>query len=135
MGRKFHNKKIVRNRKHKERNYTQAGPVTVTNAKGESWEMPAYDIVQLARVNAGARLRNQRITADQRSKVFKRDRGRCRYCYQFVGPNGAAYEIDHVVPRAKGGLTEMANLVLACRACNRAKSDAIWKPRAIYRKT
>lgn len=125
--RQYRNKKATRNLKHKQRNYTQAGPVTVTNAKGETWELPPYDVVQLARVTAGARLRN-RVTSDQRAKVYKRDGGRCRYCRRPVGSDYSPYEIDHVIPLAKGGATELSNLVLACRPCNRTKGDQIWKP-------
>ena len=47
--------------------------------------------------------------------IWERDQGICVYC----GRNGA--EIDHVVPRREGGPSTRANLVLACRSCNRHK--------------
>lgn len=31
--------------------------------------------------------------------------------------------LDHVVPKSKGGTNDRSNLVLACNACNNAKSD------------
>lgn len=46
-----------------------------------------------------------------------RDEGRCRYC----GESGT--EIDHVIPRHKGGVTNLTNLVLACQSCNRRKGE------------
>ena len=34
-------------------------------------------------------------------------------------------EIDHIIPVAKGGLTEESNLQTLCWKCNRAKSDKL----------
>ena len=31
------------------------------------------------------------------------------------------FEVDHIVPRAKGGSVQVDNLQLLCGACNRAK--------------
>ncbi len=44
---------------------------------------------------------------------------RCVYC----GRGETAFEIDHVVPRSRGGSDRVSNLVLSCHACNTAKSD------------
>jgi HNH endonuclease/Protein of unknown function (DUF1376) len=52
-----------------------------------------------------------------RRAVFERDDFTCRYC----GVRGARLECDHVLPVAKGGKTEMSNLVTACFPCNRSK--------------
>jgi len=55
-------------------------------------------------------------------QVFKRDKGRCRYCdadllYFFSTFFSAT--VDHIVARAaKGSDDDPANLVLACPACN-----------------
>jgi len=35
----------------------------------------------------------------------------------------ARLEIEHIVPRAKGGVDEAANLWLSCPLCNRYKAD------------
>jgi 5-methylcytosine-specific restriction endonuclease McrA len=44
---------------------------------------------------------------------------RCVYC----GRGETAFEIDHVVPRSRGGSDRVSNLVLSCPGCNRAKGD------------
>jgi len=46
--------------------------------------------------------------------------GKCVYC-----GSTQRLQIDHVVPRSKGGANEISNLVLACQKCNRAKSDKL----------
>lgn len=54
-----------------------------------------------------------------RAAVFARDRYVCQYC----GDSEAPLECDHVVPVADGGDHDEANLVTACRPCNRSKSS------------
>ena len=44
---------------------------------------------------------------------------RCVYC----GRGETAFEIDHVVPRSRGGSDRVSNLVLSCHDCNTAKDD------------
>jgi 5-methylcytosine-specific restriction endonuclease McrA len=44
---------------------------------------------------------------------------RCVYC----GQGETAFEIDHVVPKSRGGSDRVSNLVLSCHDCNRAKGD------------
>ena len=48
---------------------------------------------------------------------------RCAYCGKAAWESQARFEIDHVVPRSKGGPTNVGNLVWACRGCNQAKAD------------
>ena len=52
-----------------------------------------------------------------RSFIFNRSNGKCVYC------GAKATEIDHVVPRSKGGTNSVYNLVASCRACNQMKSN------------
>lgn len=56
-----------------------------------------------------------------RHGIWQRDRGICAYCGTRVSPAEAT--IDHVLPRAWGGLTSWENLVIACRRCNERKAD------------
>lgn len=41
----------------------------------------------------------------------------CAYCGDTDGP----FDVDHIVPRSKGGTNAIDNLTVACRACNRSK--------------
>ena len=56
-----------------------------------------------------------------RRNVWKRDAGFCQFCG--CRPNGDDWEIDHVIPRSKGGMTGFTNCVICCTACNRKKAD------------
>ena len=48
---------------------------------------------------------------------------RCAYCGKAAWESRTRFELDHVVPRSKGGPTNIGNLVWACRPCNQAKAD------------
>jgi 5-methylcytosine-specific restriction endonuclease McrA len=56
-----------------------------------------------------------------RRNVFKRDHNTCQYCG--VQPGSEELTIDHVVPRAQGGVSSWENCVLACVVCNKRKAD------------
>ena len=62
--------------------------------------------------------RQVRIAITRRS-VFTRDGHRCQYC------GGAAENIDHVVPRSRGGPHSWDNVVASCKGCNAAKEDRL----------
>jgi 5-methylcytosine-specific restriction endonuclease McrA len=49
---------------------------------------------------------------------------RCAYCGAELG---AKPTIDHVVPKACGGLTVPNNLVACCMACNASKGHRPWR--------
>jgi len=86
------------------------------------------------------------LSAKKRFEVFKRDNFTCRYCGRSVSSGDlpvlkrsddpaldelmvqmglARYEVilevDHVIPRSRGGGDDMNNLVTACKDCNRGK--------------
>lgn len=50
-----------------------------------------------------------------RQQIFEAWHHRCAYC------GAPAESLDHIVPKAKGGLTMRSNLAAACLACNRRK--------------
>jgi 5-methylcytosine-specific restriction endonuclease McrA len=54
-----------------------------------------------------------------RRAVFARDGHRCQYC------NRGAENIDHVVPRSRGGEHSWENVVASCRSCNARKEDRL----------
>lgn len=69
-----------------------------------------------------------------RFNVFLRDQWRCQYC----GKKHKTHDLtfDHVVPRAKGGITSWDNIVTACRCCNTMKGDKLPEQVGLYpRKT
>lgn len=54
-----------------------------------------------------------------RFEVFKRDRFICKYCGK--KPGETILEVDHIIPRSKGGTDEIENLLTSCFDCNRGK--------------
>lgn len=52
-----------------------------------------------------------------RRGVLARDRHVCGYC------GGRATTIDHVIPRAQGGVHRWENVAAACKPCNSRKRD------------
>jgi 5-methylcytosine-specific restriction endonuclease McrA len=56
-----------------------------------------------------------------RHNVFERDKNMCQYCgHKFDRKD---LNIDHVVPRHRGGLTTWTNVVCSCVDCNRRKGS------------
>ena len=57
-------------------------------------------------------------------------RGRCFWCS--VPLRGTQYQVDHVVPLARGGTNDLKNLVCTCPHCNMSKGARLpyteWKP-------
>ena len=44
---------------------------------------------------------------------------RCAYCDTVMdGKGGKAPTRDHVIPKAKGGTSDRANILIVCRSCN-----------------
>ena len=53
--------------------------------------------------------------------VIERAGGRCEYCGLSQVGQEVSFHIDHVVPRAAQGPTELENLALACVSCSLRK--------------
>lgn len=62
------------------------------------------------------------IRRDLRAAVFVRDQGRCQYCRLAQFGHGSMFHIDHIIPRSKGGATELENLALQCPGCSLHKA-------------
>ena len=60
-----------------------------------------------------------------RELVAQQARYRCGYCLSQEAVVGTPMEFDHIIPESLGGLTEEANLWLACSLCNDHKGDRI----------
>ena len=58
-----------------------------------------------------------------RFNLLKKFNFTCQYCGR-KAPE-VKLEIDHIKPRAKGGLDDIDNLTVACRECNMGKCDVL----------
>ena len=61
--------------------------------------------------------------AESVRQVEARAAGRCEYCRMHQSLQGATFHVEHVVPRSRGGDSELGNLAWACPGCNLKKSD------------
>jgi len=50
----------------------------------------------------------------------------CGYCKTLESLTVVTFEVEHIIPRSLGGLTEFENLCLSCPSCNRFKSNKIY---------
>jgi len=94
-----------------------------------SGELPVPHVIALRFYNHAAtcsRLdgKNGKLPARfSRINLFIRDRYKCQYCG--ASADDAVLNLDHVVPRSKGGRTEWSNIVLSCISCNDKKQDKL----------
>ena len=54
-----------------------------------------------------------------RYNIFMRDKNTCQYCGR-VFPR-RELNLDHIIPRSRGGLSAWENIVCSCHHCNRKK--------------
>jgi 5-methylcytosine-specific restriction endonuclease McrA len=78
----------------------------------QSWPEPS-----IVRLSHYVKVPYEARVALNRRAVFVRDGHCCQYC------NAPAENIDHVIPRSKGGPHTWENVVAACRPCNARKQD------------
>jgi 5-methylcytosine-specific restriction endonuclease McrA len=82
-------------------------------------ERAAYPEPSVVRLSYFVKVPYQARVALNRRAVFVRDGHRCQYCDQ------PAENIDHVIPRSRGGTHSWDNVVAACRPCNARKMDRL----------
>lgn len=58
-----------------------------------------------------------------RRSIFERDEFRCQYCGEVFAESHL--NIDHVIPRDKGGVTSWENVVTSCIDCNSRKANRV----------
>ncbi len=63
------------------------------------------------------------VSPGLRYRILARDGYRCTYCG--AGTEDVELQVDHIIPRARGGDTEPGNLTTACGPCNRGKGDRL----------
>ena len=56
-----------------------------------------------------------------RQIMVKRDKSTCMYCGKKL--TNSQITVDHVLPRAQGGITSYMNCVVACQPCNGKKAN------------
>ena len=84
--------------------------------RAERVTVPEPSVVRLVRY---VHIPRQYRVAVNRRTVFARDGSRCQYC------GAPAENLDHVIPRSKGGPHTWENVVAACRRCNTRKEDRL----------
>src|SRR5438270_11640673 len=82
-------------------------------------EKLAHPEPSVVRLSYYVKVPYQARVALNRRAVFARDGHRCQYC------GAAAENIDHVVPRSRGGQHVWENVVAGCRPCNSRKQDRL----------
>jgi len=82
----------------------------------ERLALPEPSVIRLVTY---VRVPHDRRVAVTKRAVFSRDRFRCQYC------GGPAENVDHIVPRSRGGSHTWTNVVAACRSCNSRKRDRL----------
>jgi hypothetical protein len=63
------------------------------------------------------------VPAALRLLVFERAGGQCEYCLLPESAVLVSHEVDHIVARKHGGLSEESNLALCCTLCNKHKGS------------
>lgn len=58
-----------------------------------------------------------------RNNVFRRDKNRCQYCGNIFEREDL--NLDHVIPRDRGGKTTWENIVCSCIKCNSRKANRL----------
>jgi len=58
-----------------------------------------------------------------RHNIFERDKNTCQYCGKVFDKRDL--NLDHVIPRDRGGMTTWENIVCSCIPCNTRKSNRL----------
>ena len=87
--------------------------------KYEQRELEKFTLQQIRERDPvyGEKLRNDVFKSAMINGVY-----RCKAC-GMTSPHKKDFQIDHITPMSKGGLTVLENLQLLCRKCNWVKSD------------
>ena len=84
--------------------------------RSERVEIPAPSVVKLRYF---VRVPHRARAALTRRAVFARDHWVCQYC------GNTAENVDHVLPKSRGGGHSWDNVVAACRRCNSRKENRL----------
>ena len=84
--------------------------------RAERLTVPVPSVIRLRHY---VRVPYRSVVPLSRRAVFARDGHRCQYCGR------PAENLDHVLPRSRGGEHVWENVVASCRACNARKEDRL----------
>lgn len=70
-------------------------------------------------------MNKKRVSAEIRRAVVERANGFCEYCRSNSRFADNTFDVEHILPESKDGITESKNLALACHGCNLFKSNKI----------
>lgn len=71
--------------------------------------------------STGSKKKKLRSPKFSRRNVYLRDRSTCQYCGKKCKTEES--NLDHVIPKSKGGPMSWRNIVVACISCNNKKKD------------
>ena len=93
--------------------------VVATNGMIFRSEHTSIEAPSVVRLNYFVKVPYRARASLTRRAVFARDNWTCQYCGK------AAENVDHVIPRSKGGEHAWENVVAACRRCNSRKENRL----------
>jgi 5-methylcytosine-specific restriction endonuclease McrA len=93
--------------------------VLETNGQVFRSERTSIDAPSVIRLRYFVKIPYRARASLTRRAVFARDDWTCQYCGK------PAENVDHVVPRSKGGEHRWENVVASCRACNSRKENRL----------
>mgnify|MGYP003350640301 FL=1 len=91
--------------------------VLVTNGQIFHAERVTMSAPAVVRLRTFVRIPHRAVAPLTRRAVFARDGWACQYC------GAPAENLDHVIPRSKGGRHAWDNVVASCRRCNSRKEN------------
>jgi 5-methylcytosine-specific restriction endonuclease McrA len=95
------------------------GKAQVVHTNGHRYRSESLDLAapSVVRLNYFVRVPYRARTSLSRRAVLVRDDFECQYC------GAAAENVDHIIPRSRGGTHSWNNVVAACRPCNSRKEN------------
>lgn len=63
----------------------------------------------------------RRLSDAELQAVVARANRRCEYCQSWMDYSAQSFEVDHIIPIARGGRSDLSNLALSCGGCNSHK--------------
>jgi 5-methylcytosine-specific restriction endonuclease McrA len=93
--------------------------VVVPNGQVFRSERVRIDAPSVLRLRQFVRVPYRHEAPLTRRAVFARDEWTCQYC------GAGAENLDHVIPRSRGGTHTWDNVVAACRRCNSRKENRL----------